>query len=753
MRFGYLRFVVLLLMVWSTHALAEGLQDLLPPSEDAALEAEPSMPEPGLDERPVLSIAVLAIRGPETALNMWQATADYLTGHVAGYRFVIEPLDFDSIRQVMADEAVDFVLTNPGMYVEFEALYGARRIATLKNLLLGRPHTEFGAVIFRRADRTDIADIHDLRGKRFAMVHETAFSGWQMAWRQMLELGFDPYRKLGALYAVGTHDNVVYEVLEGRADAGTVHTNTFERMEQEGSILRSDFALIHENTRDAERFPLALSTQLYPEWPFAILPQTPQELAERVAIALMGMPPESEAARDGGYAGWTVPSNYERVGNTLRMLRVAPYEDHGEVTLQAVLQKYWRELLLMLLSLLLLAVVVARFRHLNLQLHVTQGQLQGELTERRRAEEGLREANRRKDVFLATLAHELRNPLAPIRTGLDLAQVLRCDAAACEEPLRMMDRQLTHLVHLVDDLLDVSRISRGKIHLQKERLDLTEVIDAAVQMSDSALTRGNRRLAVDVPTQPLHVEGDRVRLVQIVSNLLDNAVKFTDADGQIALRVVPEGERVEILVQDDGHGIAPERLAEIFEPFVQTEPGRGGGLGIGLSLVRSLVTMHGGTVSAYSEGLGCGATFTVSLPLCRSVPAQPVRHEAAETHPVPRRQVLVVDDNRDIAEGLRLILTLLMQAEVRVAYDGAEALRICEDWEPTHVLMDLGMPGMDGFETARRLRANHPDRAFRLVAISGWGREEDQEEARQAGFDQHLVKPVGVAELKAILAD
>jgi CheY-like chemotaxis protein len=348
------------------------------------------------------------------------------------------------------------------------------------------------------------------------------------------------------------------------------------------------------------------------------------------------------------------------------------------------------------------------------------------------------------------LAHELRNPLAPIRTGLDLAQALRGDAAACEEPLRIMDRQLNHLVHLVDDLLDVSRISRGKIQLRKERLDLTEIIDAAVEMSDSMLSRNDRHLTVSVPSEPLVVEGDRVRLVQIVFNLLNNAAKFTDADGHIALRVVAEGERLEIRVRDDGHGIPPERLAEIFEPFVQAEPGRGGGLGVGLTLVRNLVTMHGGTVSAHSEGLGCGATFTVSLPLCRSGQAQPMS-EAAETDAILRSQVLVVDDNRDIAEGLRLILTLLA-AEVRVAYDGAEALRICEDWKPTHILMDIGMPGMDGYEAARRLRAKHPDSAFRLIAVTGWGQDEDRQRALEAGFDEHLVKPVGVRELKAALS-
>ena len=375
-----------------------------------------------------------------------------------------------------------------------------------------------------------------------------------------------------------------------------------------------------------------------------------------------------------------------------------------------------------------------------------------EITERKQSEAALLEADSRKDAFLATLAHELRNPLAPIRTGLDLVAALRGDAAACEEPVRMMDRQLKHLVRLVDDLLDVSRISRGKIKLRRERLELAAVIDAALEMIESGLRRGDRQLTVSVPSEPLAVEGDRVRLVQIVANLLNNAVRFTDAGGHIDVRVTPRGERVEIRVEDDGCGIPRERLGNIFEMFSQAEPGLGGGLGIGLPLVRELVEMHGGTVCADSEGPGCGATFTVSLPLCDSAPerAKPDTATALGVLPTPCR-VLAVDDNRDIAKGLHLVLTM-MGAEVRLAHDGAEAVRVFEHWPPTHVLMDIGMPGMDGYQAARLLRARHPDRAFRLIAVTGWGQEEDRQRAREAGFDEHLVKPVGGAELKAALS-
>jgi len=375
-----------------------------------------------------------------------------------------------------------------------------------------------------------------------------------------------------------------------------------------------------------------------------------------------------------------------------------------------------------------------------------------DITKLKAAETALQEADRRKDEFIATLAHELRNPLAPIRTGLDLIRVLRGDAAACEEPMRIMDRQLSHLVRLVDDLLDVSRISRGKIELRKERLDLANVINAALEMNKSGLASGERQLTASMPSEPIVVEGDRVRLVQIIANLLNNAVKFTDMDGRIDVRVTLRGEWVEIRVHDDGDGIPRERLDNIFEMFFQAKPGLDGGLGIGLSLVRGLVEMHGGTVSADSEGPGRGATFTVSLPLCRSAPVPPTADRATEFEAQQTQcRVLVVDDNRDIAKSLHLLLTIL-EVEVRVAHGGAEAIRIFEEWPPTHVLMDLGMPGMDGYEAARWLRTNHADHAFRLVAMTGWGQEEDRQRTREAGFDEHLVKPVRVAELKAILS-
>lgn len=627
------------------------------------------------DPRPVLSIAVMAIRGPEQALAQWQATADYLTEHVPGYRFVIEPLDFVSFRQAMADDAVSFVLTNPGMYVEFEALYGVRRIATLKNLRLGQPYTEFGGVIFRRADRTDITNLHDLRGKRFATVDESAFGGWQMAWHAMLERGFDPYRRLGELYSVGTHDNVVYEVLEGRADAGNVRTDTLERMEMEGKIQRSDFALVHENRSYGDRFPFWLSTRLYPEWPFAILPNTPQELAEKVAIALMSIPEDSEAARTGRYVGWTVPGNYEPVHETLRTLRVTPYEHYGEITWQAVLQKYWLAIGGVLGALVLLSITVAWFRRLTRRLQETRGRLEEELAERQRAEAGLERARdalqtqntqleatleqvqqmqeqiiqQEKMASLGTLtagiAHEIKNPLNFIvnfsSLSQDLAGELEQELDGMKESLDAETRGIieeiigdlrgnaekihqhgTRADSIVRNMLEHSRGQSGEFRATDVNALLEEYVNLAyhgLRARDQGFNITIERHYDDTLTPLNAVPQD---LSRVFLNLVNNACYAAHERAQqgepgytptltVRTRRIPEG--AEIRIRDNGTGIPRAICDKIFQPFFTTKP-TGSGTGLGLSISYDIVTQeHGGQMTVESEE-GVFTEFRVVIP-------------------------------------------------------------------------------------------------------------------------------------------
>ena len=376
-----------------------------------------------------------------------------------------------------------------------------------------------------------------------------------------------------------------------------------------------------------------------------------------------------------------------------------------------------------------------------------------DITERKRNEEALLEADRRKDEFLATLAHELRNPLAPLSAALEIMRTAG-DAAPTPPALRdMMERQLTHLVRMVDDLLEVSRITRGKIELRRERVNLATAVDHALETSQPLIEGGNHRLIVSLPSEPLFVEADPVRLTQVIANLLNNAAKYMDQGGSIHVTAERSGDEAMLSVRDEGIGIAAENLPRVFELFGQIDRSlkrAQSGLGIGLALVRRLVEMHGGRVDAHSEGLGQGSEFVVHLPLAAPMPnLAPPLAASSPGIPSPLR-VVVVDDNRDAADTLAMLMTGL-GSTVRVVYEGAAALEILPAFKPDMVLLDLGMPGMDGYEVARRIRQLPSAARILLVAITGWGEEKDQQRTREAGFDHHLTKPVRLDALRALL--
>ncbi len=367
----------------------------------------------------------------------------------------------------------------------------------------------------------------------------------------------------------------------------------------------------------------------------------------------------------------------------------------------------------------------------------------------------LRAADRRKDEFLATLAHELRNPLAPIRTGLEVMKLTDEDRGLRERLRVTMERQVEQLVTLVDDLLDVSRITRGKLQLKKSRVNLADAIRTAVEASQSVIEEAGHHLEVNLPDEPVFLEADPHRLSQVVSNLLNNAAKYTERGGSIALKVMPEDDAVTVRVSDNGVGIPAGMLERIFEMFAQIDPcadGGYGGLGIGLTLVKSLVEMHGGRVWAESAGPGKGTTVSFRLPL----PAEAGREcdaGAGESKPAGggRLKVLVVDDNQAAADMLAMAIEF-MGHEVKVASNGEEGVRLAEDFRPAAVLMDLGMPVLDGWEAARRIRSREWGKTMTLVALTGWGQEEDRKRTMEAGFDHHLVKPAGPDAIRRLLA-
>ena len=375
-----------------------------------------------------------------------------------------------------------------------------------------------------------------------------------------------------------------------------------------------------------------------------------------------------------------------------------------------------------------------------------------DVTERRQAEHDLVEADRRKDEFLAVLAHELRNPLAPIRNSLHILRMSK--SPGTDQVIGMMERQVQHMVRLVDDLLEVSRISRGKIDLKRERSDLASILRGAIDTSRPLIDAAGHTLEAHLPADgELPLEADVVRLCQVFSNLLNNAAKYTPPGGKIRVDVEASGAVATVRVSDNGEGIPPAMLGRIFNMFTQVNTGRRaqGGLGIGLTLARTLVHLHGGSIEAHSEGADRGCQFTVRLPLAEPVVLEPAPAEkAAEDEPLARQRVLVVDDNHDAADSLGLLLRFL-GAEVEVVHSGSEALAAMPRFKPRVVLLDLGMPNMDGLEVARRMREDPQMRGCTLVALTGWGQREDRRRTGEAGFDFHLVKPADVRTLQSIL--
>ena len=374
--------------------------------------------------------------------------------------------------------------------------------------------------------------------------------------------------------------------------------------------------------------------------------------------------------------------------------------------------------------------------------------------ERLRLIEQLRDADRRKDDFLATLAHELRNPLAPIRNAVQILKAKGPEDPTLTWSRDVIDRQVHHMARLLEDLLDVSRISREKLELRKERVDIASVIDVAVETSRPLIDANRHKLVAQVPPGSLRVDGDPVRLAQVFANLLNNAAKYTPERGTIAISVRREGRDVVVSVKDDGIGIRKEMLPRVFDMFSQAEPALGrsqGGLGIGLSLVKGLVELHGGTVTAQSEGQDRGSEFTVRLPLL-SAGDDPTESGGPSAASAAKHRVLVVDDNVDSADSLAALLEI-MGCEVMTAYNGEDALTAAEAFQPTVMLLDIGMPRMTGYEVCRRAREQPWGRRLFVVAMTGWGRAEDRCRTKEAGFDHHLVKPVDTSALLALLGE
>jgi two-component system, sensor histidine kinase len=377
------------------------------------------------------------------------------------------------------------------------------------------------------------------------------------------------------------------------------------------------------------------------------------------------------------------------------------------------------------------------------------------LAEIGRRAEALRLADQRKDEFLATLAHELRNPLAPIRNALEILRIAGDDPAKSAKAREMMTRQVAQMVRLVDDLIDLSRITTGKLAVRKAPIDLRTAIRDAIETARPFIDSRKHDLAVQLPREPLPVEGDQTRIAQVVSNLLNNAAKYTEPGGRIELAARREGAEVLVTVKDNGIGLEPDQTARIFDMFVQVDRSlerTQAGLGVGLTLSRTLVELHQGRIEVASAGKGKGSEFTVRLPVSTVRLQDPAAGGGRESAEGQARRVLLADDNEDFVNSLGQILSARGH-EVRIAYDGERAIRDALEFQPDIAFLDIGMPKVHGYDVARRLRADPATAACLLVAVTGWGQESDRALARDAGFDRHLVKPVDPAEIEAMVAE
>ena len=379
--------------------------------------------------------------------------------------------------------------------------------------------------------------------------------------------------------------------------------------------------------------------------------------------------------------------------------------------------------------------------------------LRKETDERRGAEAALRLADQRKDEFLATLAHELRNPLAPMVNAIDLLQAPKQDASIVATAHDMIGRQLRHMVRLVDDLLDVSRITSGKLTVRKQVMDLAVVVHSAVDTVRPLFERGGQTLELDLPPQPVYLHADPVRLAQVFGNLLNNAAKFSEPRGRVTLSATVVGSKVRVQVRDEGIGISADALPRIFEMFVQADNSVArlhSGLGVGLALASRLVELHDGSIVAESQGSSRGSVFTVTLPVMAALASDRGEAPAAQPSKQAPCRILLVDDNVDFAMSLALLLETLGHS-VSVAHDASEALAIASEQAPEFAFLDLGLPRVSGYDLARQLRANPATANTVLIALSGWGQQQDRERSKEAGFALHLVKPIELQGIEAAL--
>ncbi|NET37434.1 MAG: PhnD/SsuA/transferrin family substrate-binding protein [Cyanothece sp. SIO1E1] len=705
-----------------------------------------------------IKVGILVPWGEAQARGRWQPTLDYLTAEIPGYTFQFTPLTFENYAQQVTKKQVDFVLLNSGLYVELESAYGARRLTTLRNLRLEKPVTEYGAVIFRRADRQDIQNLQDLKGKTFARLPDDSFASWLITWHTLTQVKIDPERDFREMEVFKTFPEVVYAVQDGKTDAGAVRTDALERLAEDGKINLDDFVILANQSAVEPKFPFLLSTKLYPEWPFATLEHTPIGLAEQVTTALMRMQPGHPAARAGKYHCWTIPANYQPVHELLKDLRIKPYQDWGKVTPAQMIQqyRYWFLFAGIAISGLTYAgVYAAERKRTEAQLRQTNADLEQRVEERttalRAAKEAADSANQAKSEFLANMSHELRTPLNGI---LGYAQILsRAQNWSDRErnSVSIIYQCGSHLLQLINDILDLSKIEARKLELRPKAIYFPAFLQSIVEIIRiRADHKGINFIYLPEPNLPEGVQADEKRLRQVLINLLSNAVKFTEA-GKVIFTVRQIGEKIQFQIEDTGVGINPEALTKIFKPFEQVgdKDQRLEGTGLGLSISQTIVQLMDSTVKVESQpGQGSKFWFEVELPEAANWAqiATVINQDMIVGYSGKQRQILMVDDHW---ENCSVVVNLLepLGFAVAEAQNGQEGLAKALALRPDLIITDLAMPIMNGFEMLSQLRSTSELEQTVVIVSSASVSNSDQHKSLEAGADDFLPKPVEAEQL------
>ena len=583
-----------------------------------------------------------------------------------------------------------------------------------------------------------------------------------MAWREFKEIGIDPYSDFAALRFDETHDQVVYAVRDGMVDAGTVRTATLEALSAEGKIDLSDFYVFPQRHNSGDPPPYLCTTREYPGWPMAKVRHTPDALAEKVAVALLQMPPDAIAARAAGCAGWTIPLNYQPVHDCLKVLKVGPYEDLGKITFTDVVSNYGHWIIVATALFCILAGFAGAAMKLNTQIKASNVRLNAEMELRKQKERELHQAmelaetaTRAKSEFLANMSHEIRTPMNGVIAAADLALSEQVPPRIANY-LKIIHSSAYSLLGIINDILDFSKIEAGKFELKERIFRLGEVIDRVMELFVSKAAEKGLELLVDIDMNtPRVIEGDPLRLQQILTNLVSNAVKFTESDGMIRMDVkevtetggVPAtGEMVlAFSVKDTGTGIDPEYMDLLFEPFSQADTSstrKYEGTGLGLSICKQLVTMMGGQIGVESV-LGRGSTFFFTVHMRRPAAGQVPRLVVPPD--IQGLNVLVVDDLADSRAIMRKML-LSLGFRVEILASGPEALdRLQPDQMHANpvrlIMMDWKMPGMDGIEVSRKIR-QELKLSLPIIMMTAFGKEEQRIAAEAAGINGFLIKPI-----------